>query len=402
MRLVEKHNLKSTEELSDLCFKSKNIYNAGLYAVRQYFFENKKVLNYNGVDKQFKEENNPDYYNLPTKVSQQTLRMVNQNFKSFFGALKSFRKNPSKFEGPPKIPKYLKKDGQYQIIYTNQAISKKYFDATGKIKLSQTSIEVETNVKDFNKICQVRILPKNGFYVAEVVYNVNEPDLIQNCNYASIDIGLNNLATVSFNDGKNPFILNGRPIKSINQFFNKEKSKIQSTLERRNGLKWSNKLTKLQNKRNNKVNDYLHKASREIVNQLVSKNISILIVGKNNGWKQDINIGKKNNQNFVQIPFARFIDMLEYKCRLEGITLIEQEESYTSKCSFLDKEDIRKHGSYRGKRIKRGLFKTASGRLINADLNGSYNIMKKAISEFFLKEMDEIEGVLVHPKLITV
>lgn len=270
------------------------------------------------------------------------------------------------------------------------------------IHLSGTNIKIKTQIKDFNELKQVRIIPKNKKFVVEVVYEKKEKEPVKTDNYASIDLGLNNLATVCFNDGKNPFIINGKPLKSMNQYFNKRKSKIQSKLEKRNKNKWSNSLSELQEKRNNKVKDYLHKASRILVNQLVSNDISTLIIGYNPSWKQDINIGSRNNQNFVGIPFYMFINMLKYKCEMEGIVVIEQEEAYTSKCSFLDNEEIEKQDNYKGKRIKRGLFKSMNGTLINADLNGSYNIMKKAIRKNFLKEMDRIEGFAVIPRLIKV
>ena len=173
-----------------------------------------------------------------------------------------------------------------------------------------------------------------------------------------------------------PFIINGKPIKSVNQFYNKINAKLQSK------GKCTRKRATLSNWRNNKIKDYLHKSSRYIVNQLVSKNINILVIGYNKGWKQDTNIGKVNNQKFVQIPHLMFVEMLEYKCKLLGITTIRQEESYTSKCSFMDKEPIKKHSQYMGKRVNRGLFKTSENKFINADLNGSLNILRKAVGEF--------------------
>ena len=401
MKLVETHNLKPTKELKYLTHASKNLYNITLYNVRQFYFKEKKYLNYSKLNKQFKEENNFDYRGLPAKVAQQTMKMVEQNFKSFFAALKEYKKDPSKFEKCPKPPKYKDKNGHFLLTYTNQAISKTEFQKFGCIKLSGTNISIKTQIKEFDTIQQVRIIPVGNHFRAEIVYIKQEPELIKNDVVAAIDLGINNLATVSFNSGKNAFAVNGRPLKSINQFFNKQKAKTQSTLERRNKKDWSKKMSAIQTKRNNKIKDYMHKASKLIVQKLVSNKVSTLVIGKNDGWKNEVNMGKKNNQNFVQIPFNQFIQMLSYKCRLQGINTVFQEESYTSKCSFLDREEICKHERYMGKRIKRGLFRTAFGRKISADLNGSYNIMKKAVSNFFLKGIDEIEGVLVHPKLIT-
>jgi putative transposase len=203
--------------------------------------------------------------------------------------------------------------------------------------------------------------------------------------------------TETFNNGETPLVINGRPIKSINQYYNKQKAYYQSRLK---GNKHnSNRIQRLTNKRNNKVTDYLHNASRMLVNQLVSREITTLVIGKNPNMKQDINIGKVNNQNFAQLPIMRFGDMVKYKCELEGIKVIYNEESYTSKCSFLDREEICKHEVYMGKRVKRGMFISKCGIKINADVNGSYNIMKKAIPNAFANGID---CVGVHPLVLTI
>ena len=267
----------------------------------------------------------------------------------------------------------LKKNGRYVTVFTNQAISSKLLKQN-ILKLSgiNTTIKIRPSIQ---RIKEVRIVPRvtmNTMSI-EIIYEVNEISLKNNNGkYASIDFGVNNLATVSFNF-KRGFIINGRPLKSINQFYNKKKATLQN-------LK-SNKAKSLNRKRNNKISDYLHKASRFITNQLVSNHVNTLIMGKNDGWKQDVNIGKRNNQNFVSIPFEKFIKMLSYKCRLMGINVLKINESYTSKCSFIDFEEIRHHDAYVGNRIKRGLFKSQTERLINADLNGSLNIMRKVVGE---------------------
>ena len=371
MRLTESIQItkenKLYNELDRFCFLSKNLYNSSLYAIRQYFFNTKKYKNYNSLNKDFIQSHQIDYYALPTKVSQQTMKMVDQNFKSFFGLLKLKSKKA-------KIPKYLKKQGRYEIIFTIQSISQKELKK-GFLKLS--GINQKIKIRDtITNIQQVRIIPKETFncYNIEIVYKVSEKQLKNdNKKYASIDLGINNIATVAFNC-KKPFIINGKPLKSINQYYNKKRSKLTNIKTRKAKL--------LNRKRDNKIKDYLHKASRYITNHLVYNNINTLIIGKNDGWKQEVNIGKKNNQNFVSIPFEKFIFMLQYKCNLEGINVIIREESYTSKCSFIDNEEIKKHETYLGRRIKRGLFKTAFGKIINADLNGSLNIMKKVVGEF--------------------
>ena len=378
MQLVEQHIIKKSDdrykELDEVCFKSKNLYNAALYEIRQHFFNTKQFLNWFLIDKMFKEKKQCDYYNLPCKVSQQTLKLLNQNFESFFSLKKNKNYNKKK-----SIPKYLDKfKGRFVAVYTNQAISKKELK-NGIIHLSGTDVKIKTNING-NDIAQVRIVPKNSYYKVEVVYDIEETnELEDNGNYCAIDLGVNNLASVSFNNSK-PFIVNGRPLKSINQFYNKRKAALQSKLSC--NRKTSNRINSITRKRNNKIKNYLHKASRCIVNHLVSNNVNTLIIGKNDNWKQEINIGKKNNQNFISIPHTQFMEMLSYKCKLVGIAVIITEESYTSKCSFIDNEVMKHHEEYKGKRIKRGLFRTNEGKLINADLNGSLNIMRKVIGEF--------------------
>ena len=379
MKLVEQHIIKKTspmfEECKDLCFKSKNLYNRALYEVRQSFIKDKKYLNYYDIEKLCKKEKLPEYMNLPRKVSQQILKILNQNWSSFFGLLKLV-KNKQYESKKVKLPKYVRKNGLFLLIYTNQAISKRLLK-NGIIKLSGTNIEFKTDKKN---IRQVRIIPKYGRFVIELVYEIPDVKIKENNNkYAGMDIGIDNLATVGFNFGKG-FIINGKPLKSINQYFNKMVAEEKSLLPK--GVYTNKKLERLYFKRDNKIKDYLHKASRYIINQLVSKNVNILIIGHNKNWKQEINIGKRNNQNFISIPFNKLIHMLTYKAQLEGIRVIETEESYTSKCSFLDDEKIGKHENYKGKRIKRGLFRTSLGKLINADLNGALNILKKVVGEF--------------------
>ena len=389
MILTERHIIKQSNslynELDNLCFLSKNLYNSALYTVRQFYFTNKKYFNWIKVNNQFVSEKQQDYYALPCKVSQQTLKMVDQNMKSFFNAIKA--KNSK-----PKLPKYLDKiKGRFVVTYTNQAISKKALQ-NGYIELSKTNIKLKTNVKN---VKQVRIVPRNNFIVVEILYEVRSK-LHNNSKetYCGIDFGLNNLITCSFQNDS-PLIMNGKPLKSINWHYNKEKSRLQSLLD--NGKKTSKKIQNITLKRNNRINDYLHKTTKIFVNYLVSKKINNVVIGYNKEWKQGINIGRVNNQNFVQIPYYKLLNMLTYKCEIEGISVIVTEESYTSKCSFLDDEDICKHEEYVGKRIKRGLYKASDGRLINADVNGALNILKKVIGKF---EYDSIK-VCSTPLVVT-
>lgn len=389
MILTERHIIKKTNplysELDNLCFLSKNLYNSALYTVRQYYFENKKYLSWVNINNNFVKDKQVDYYALPCKVSQQTLKMVDQNMKSFFNAIKAKKSKA-------KLPKYLDKvKGRFVVTYTNQAIGKKALQ-NGYVELSKTNIKIKTKVKD---VKQVRIVPQNNFIVVEVLYEVKpKPHDKSKEMYCGIDFGLNNLMTCSFQNDS-PLIINGKPLKSINWHYNKEKSILQSLLDGRK--KTSKRIQNITLKRNNRINDYLHKTTKIFVNYLVSKEINNVVIGYNKEWKQGINIGRVNNQNFVGIPYYKLLNMLTYKCELEGISVIVTEESYTSKCSFLDDEDICRHEEYYGKRIKRGLYKASDGRLINADVNGALNILKKVIGKF---EYDSIK-VCSTPLVVT-
>ena len=381
MKLVEQHIIKSNnalyKDLDNLCFLSKNLYNQALYRIRQQFFEDKSFKNYYEVNKELHDENQVDYRALPANSSQETLKLVNQNYSSFFKSLQKHIKGV-------KIPRYLDKTKGRQIVVYNHMTLPSGLLEKGIVKLPKTNIQFRTKQKN---IRQVRIVPKNNYIVIEVIYETSIKELLKdNKRYMSIDLGIDNLASCSSNVAKS-FIINGKPVKSINQYYNKKKAKLQSELELKNKKKSSKQIQNLTLKRNNKIKDYFHKASRYIVNQLVNQSINTLIIGKNNGWKQETNIGNVNNQNFVNIPHQMFINQLKYKCQLEGINVVEQEESYTSKVSFFDNDFIPVYGQndellkQSGKRIKRGLYKTSDGLLINADINGSLNIMRKYLNE---------------------
>ncbi len=378
MQLVEQHIIKKSnhlyKELDKMCLLSKNLYNQSLYRVRQYYFENKKYLTYANNVNSLTQEQQVDYISLPRKVSQWVCKQVDNNFKSFFASLKSKNVN-----NKVRIPQYLDKNGRNILTFTNQAISQKELKK-GYLKLSGCENKIKVL---HNNIQQVRIIPQANRYVVEIIYTIQDVEYKTNTNYVGIDLGLNNLATIGGNI-ITPTIINGRPLKSINQFYNKKLSKLKSRQDLcKNKTVNKKKIQTLTNKRNNKIKDYLHKASKILVNHLVSNDISTIVIGHNKEWKQDINIGKKNNQKFVQIPFNTFIHMVTYKAQMQGIKVIQREESYTSKCSFMDNEEICKHEKYKGNRIKRGLYKTQTGRLINADLNGALNILRKEIPNAF-------------------
>ena len=405
MRLVERHiiqdNHRFYSEIDRLCFLSKNLYNYANYLVRQSWIFEKKNISYYDLQKTLSTQ--ADYQAMPAKVSQQILMILDRNWKSFLAANEAYKQNPLKFNARPRLPGYKNKiRGRNIVVYTKQAISKRQLKQ-GIINLSKTGIYLKTLVPS-SQIKQVRLVPRLNHYVIEVVYEKCEKqyDLEKN-RCASVDIGLNNLATLTFNQaGIKPLLINGRPLKSINQYYNKVKSSLQSQLREHQS---SLRLKKLCNKREFKINDYLHKASRLIINTLINEKIGTLIIGHNEESKQKINLGKRNNQNFVSVPYNKLIEMLSYKAKMVGIDVILTEESYTSASSFIDNDliPVYKKGkknqvTFSGKRIKRGLYRTASKGLINADVNGSLNIMKKAVPNVF---DHGIEGVVVHPVRVT-
>ena len=366
------------KEIDRLSFLSKNLYNSTLYYERKSYFQDKKFRFYNDLNRDFAHSNHVDYRALPAKVSQQTQRALNHTIKSFL-ALRS----DSELYKKARLPGYLDKiKGRYPVFYDKGVLS---FVKTGFIKLSQTSIEIPCEL-DKTVVQQVRLIPCTGYYKIEILYKKkNKSKQISNNpkRIASIDLGVNNLATVTSNIFS-PIIINGKPLKSINQFSNKEIAKAQSCLPK--NVATSTRIAFLYGKRYLKIQDYLHKAGKQLVNYLVSQTIDLLVIGKNIGWKQNTNLTKKSNQNFIQIPFNSFTHILEYLCEEQGIKVVYQEESYTSKASFLDKDEIPVYGDeviplFSGTRIQRGLYKTANGHLINADGNGSYNIMKKYLEK---------------------
>ena len=392
MQLVEQHILTRNdsrfEAVDRAAFAAKNLYNAANYLVRQSFINENHYLNYYNVHAEMK--GHEAYQALPGKVSQQVLRMLDKNWQGFFAAMKAYRADPSRFRKRPDLPRYLDKtEGRYALVYTIQALSKPALKQ-GVIVPSGLDIRIQTHQ---TRIAQVRIVPKGQYYVVEVVYEKEiEPAAVDAALIAGIDVGLNNLAAITSNKpGFVPVLVNGRPAKYINQGYNKRRAELQAKLGQPGRTKRMERLT---TKRTRQINHYLHTHSRRIIDLLVAEGIGTLIIGKNDGWKQEISIGKRNNQNFVQVPHARFIQMLTYKAELVGIQVILTNESHTSKCSFLDDEPVQHHAQYAGKRIKRGLFRASDGRLINADVNGAYNIIRKAIPNAFGNGK---AGVVVHP-----
>lgn len=389
VRRVEKHIIKENNKYFDMliefCHKSKNLYNHANYIIRQEFISNNRWIRYKELNDILKNDKEfPDYDNMPlAQSSQQTLKLLDKNWKSFFKAIKDWKKNPDKYLGRPRIPKYLDKNDNYILMLTNQNCKLKsdnilYFP---KVFNGLTIKPIFTNCSDYHSFQQVRIIPHKHRIVIELVYNVkiNTKEITNYDKCISIDIGINNLATVANNISLPAFIINGKPVKSINQFYNKQIAHYKSICDVVNNIKYSNRMYRITDKRDSKITDYLHKASRYIINWCLSNNIDAIIIGQNKGWKQEVNLKSQTNQNFTQIPFAKFIQMIQYKAEEKGIAVILTEESYTSGTSFIDNEEPIKEFYNKSRRKHRGMFKSNKGILINADLNGAYQIMKKVV-----------------------
>ncbi len=400
MQLVEQHVIERKDSrfatIDAAAFASKNLYNAALYVIRQAYIFEGRYLSYSQMDKRMQQHE--AYKALPAKVAQQVLKQLDLNWQSFFEARKAYMQVPSTFLGCPRLPKYKHKtEGRNLLVYTEQAVSKKALKR-GLIQPSMLPITVQTKQR---RVDQVRIVPKSGYYVVEIVYEqAVHPAEVNPALYAGVDIGVNNLAAIASNKpGFVPILVNGRPTKSINQYYNKRRAELQT--KRKVPGKDTRRLERLATKRTRRIDHYLHTSSHQIIALLVKEGIGTLVIGKNPQWKQEVNQGKRNNQNFVSIPHARFIEMLSYKAKLVGIRVVLTEESYTSKASFLDLDELPAYDpeeteqhSFSGKRVKRGLYRASSGSYINADVNGAYNIIRKVAPDAFAKE---VESVIIHP-----
>jgi len=384
---VERHIKVGAPELDEICFKSKNLYNKANYVIRQKFIETSKQvkdgerdhaewIRYAQIDKIAKQKNWPEYKALPANTSQQILRLLDKNWISFFAVIKVWVKDKSKFTGRPQLPKYKAKDGKNIVIFTSKQARLK--DGFIRFPKKANFPALKTKV---DNIRQVRIVPQATCYVIEVVYKANPKQTeVNKENILTIDLGLDNFATCLSNVGR-PFIVNGKSLKSMNQYFNKLKALFQSYI----GVGTSNRIQRLIHKRNMRVQNYLHQTSAFIRKYCVEHKIGTVIIGKNPNWKQGINLGKKTNQSFVNIPFDRLIQQLQYKLGDIGIDVIVTEESYTSKVDHLARESLTKQETYLGKRVKRGLFQSSIGKLINADVNGCIGIGRKVIGDSFIE-----------------
>ena len=375
------NNLNKEEYLvlRELCHVSKNLYNQALYEIRQEYFKSKKCLNYYDVCKKLQGTEN--YSLLQAQMSQQTLKTVDDNFKSFFELIKKKLK--------ARIPKYLDKDEFFKLTIPTVSIrdgkiqlpySRQYAKEHNKIYLKVP------NILNGKKVKQVWIIPRQNarFFEVQYFYKVEPKEKKPIKNALAIDLGIDNLCTCVTSSGKS-FIMDGKKLKSFNQWYNKETSRLKSIKDKQKIKGYTKKLYGIVTKRNNRISDILHKSCKYIINYCIDNNIDTVVCGMNKDFQRYSNLGKINNQKFTQIPFGKIRDILNYLCELNGINFIEQEESYTSKASFWDRDEIPVFSSeskvnydFSGKRVHRGLYRSKNGMLLNADLNGSLNILRKS------------------------
>lgn len=404
MDLTEKEIIYSTDErfglIKELCHLSKNLYNASLYDVRQHYFETKSYRTWQSQRPIFTKTHNPDYYALQSHLAGEVLIQVGKQFIVFFN---------NKSDKKKRIPKYKDKNGYNIVTFPKITISKRIEFDKDKQLYTYTLCKRSYNLKIQSTKSNIKMVKFVYDEAKDIIkcfkiYEVEQPKLKQdNSRYFSIDPGLNNIVSIYNNIGIRPLLYNGRPIKSINQYYNKTNAKLRSELPTE--VKSSKRLKQLSFKRNNKIEYEMHKISTHIINEAVKHNISKIFIGNNVGWKSEINIGRRNNQNFVNVPHTKLFQQLLYKGALKGIEVIFTEESYTSKASFFDKDELPSYGEsvtpkFSGRRIKRGLYRDSKGNGWNADLNGAANIMRKCSDKAY-KNLRKTKELMKRPILIT-
>ena len=393
MHLTVKQQVKhlSKEDyktIKELCHIAKNLANEAIYNVRQYYFSEGEFLKYEKNYTLLK--NSPNYKALNSNMAQQILKEVDGSFKSFFGLLKLAKQGKYTFKDC-RLPHYLPKDGYTTLVigFVRLKGNKLILPFSNGFKKTHKAVEITIPpILLDKKVKEIRIIPKAKARFFEIQY-IYEAECVQrnlNTNNAlALDLGINNLVTAVSSNGRS-FIIDGRKLKSINQWFNKENARLQSIKDKQHyGKKSTNRQKAIARDRTNKVNDYMNKAARKVINYCIANDIGALVVGYNETFQHSSHIGKRNNQNFVNIPYGQLRSKLEYLCRLNGIIFVKQEESYTSKSSFWDQDDIPVYNAdnpreyqFSGERVHRGQYKTASGKTINADVNGALNIMRKS------------------------
>lgn len=407
MQLTERHLIKPNHNLydlfDDLTFKAKNLYNVGLYLYRQSYFEyrnntEQKALSWMDIDRNLRQQNHEDIRALPAKVANAVLKNLGENIASYWGLVR--RKRTGELTQQPKLPHYLHKTkGRYPIAFNAQTFGKVRGTRDELILCPKgLCIPIPTKVE---KPKQVRVVPKHGNFIIEVIYDIEEPILNHTSNYAGIDLGVDNFATVTFSSGQKPLIVKGLELKSINQGYNRLIAKAQSSLPE--SQKTSKFIHRLWSRRSWILQSKIHQITAFLTTLFDEMNIETVFIGKNKNWKQELPFGKIVKQRFAYLPYETFIEQLRYKCRLRGISVITQEESYTSKASFLDNDNIPVYGevenpTFSGRRTKRGLYRAGNGRLINADVNGAYNILGKGLGN--LGKILRVENPMIQPVVV--
>lgn len=380
MYLTEQHIISKQhslyKECDRLCFLSKQLYNHILWTMKNEHEETGKMSS--AFTLYHKIKSSEYFKSLPNDIAKEVIFQARESWDCFFKALKSWKQNKQYFNNIPEPPKFRKKDGRNVLTIPIRCC---------RLKGNEVHFNKHLNLKITTKVdnlVEVKIVPQASCYVICVCYKKEEQEKVQSSKAISIDLGLNNLTTIVNNFDSKPIIITGKPIKAINQYYNKKLASLQSNLQKNHKKYSSNKIKTLTLKRNNKIKHSLHHVSKYIVEYARLNNVFQIAIGYNKGWKNEINIGSKNNQKFTQIPYLTLINQIKYKAELAGISVLTNEESYTSKCSALDRESIQKHESYLGKRVKRGLFKSGSGITINSDVNGAANIGRKVFGDDFI------------------
>ena len=378
---------KEFRNLKYLSHIAKNLTNEAIYNIRQYYFNKKKYLSYNENYKMLK--NSENYKKLNSNMAQQILKEVDGSFKSFFGLLKLAKNGQYNFKDI-KLPKYLAKDGFTTLVIGFVRLKNGMLIIPYSNLFKKTHQEVKIKLPPVlkgKKIKEIRIIPKQHSRYFEIQYTYEVEEVQRELNKENglgIDLGIDNLCTCVSNNGAS-FIIDGRKLKSINQYYNKINAKLQSIKDKQKIEHITLRQKRIARKRNNRIEDYLSKAARIIINYCLNNDIGKLVLGYNEDFQRNSNIGSINNQNFVNIPYGKLRDKLIYLCKLYGIEFKLQEESYTSKASFFDGDEIPIYDKenpqeyiFSGRRIKRGLYQTSTGKLINADCNGALNILRKS------------------------
>lgn len=396
---VETHQIKEGTSFDGWavqeCSLNTSLYNRTLYILRQAFsgkhenipeytdiIRKEKFISVFDLITRMRKLNDKDFRSLlKDNEAAQTVKKCAESFSTWFGSLNSYKKNPQKFTGKPRMPRYKKEANGDKLFSVAFSYNDAKIQKDGTINIRKDfKLPIKTKLTSLQEL---RLVPKQGCIEIQIFYKTKISPVDLDYNKAvGIDIGIDNLMAVTSNEGSISHLVNGRPLKSINQYYNKTYAEIVSKLAERD-MNTSKKLRRLTRKRNNKTKDYMHKASRSVVDLMVENKIGNCFIGHNDGWKQEVNIGKRNNQNFVSIPHSQLIWMLSYKASEAGINVETHNESHTSKCSFLDDEDICHYDEYMGKRKKRGLFVSSVGCMLNADINGAANILRRGLGKTF-------------------